>query len=57
MHPITWHVGATYPHTATRGSLWFNTTTGQLNVNSDGTTNGYQQLATASESSSAEVIV
>ena len=56
-HPVTVHVGATYPHTATRGALWFNTTTGQLNVNSDGTINGYQQLATASESSSAEVIV
>tara|TARA_B100001057_G_scaffold498858_1_gene607410 strand:- start:130 stop:1215 length:1086 start_codon:yes stop_codon:yes gene_type:complete len=56
-HPVTVHVGATYPHTATKGSLWFNTTTNQLNVNSDGTTNGYQQLATASESSSAEVIV
>ena len=55
-HPITVHVGATYPHTATRGALWFNTTTGQLNVNSDGTISGYQQLATASETSSTQVI-
>ena len=55
-HPITVHVGTTYPHTATIGSLWFNTTTGQLNVNSNGTGSGYKQLATASESSSAEVL-
>jgi hypothetical protein len=55
-HPITVHVGTTYPHTATIGALWFNTTTGQLNVNSNGTVSGYKQLATASESSSSEVI-
>ncbi len=55
-HPITVHVGTTYPHQNTIGALWFNTTTGQLNVNSDGTGSGYKQLATASESSSSEVI-
>ena len=55
-HPMTVHVGATYPHTATKGALWFNTTTGQLNVNADGTVSGYQQLATASETSSAQVV-
>jgi len=55
-HPMTVHVGATYPHTTTIGALWFNTTTGQLNVNSDGTGSGYKQLAVASESSSSEVI-
>jgi len=55
-HPITVHVGTTYPHTATIGALWFNTTTGQLNVNSDGTGSGYKQLATSSESSSTQVV-
>ena len=32
-HPLTVHVGATYPHATTTGSLWYNTSTKQLNVN------------------------
>ena len=40
----------------TKGSLWFNTTTNQLNLNKDGTVSGYVQFATASEKAEQKVI-
>ena len=39
-HPITVHVGLI--HTATQGGLWYNTTTGQLNVNYNGLQDGHK---------------
>ena len=54
-HPLTVHVGATYPHATTTGSLWYNTSTKQLNVNVDGAT-GYKQFASASDKSYTQVV-
>ena len=55
-HPVTVHVGTTYPHATTQGSLWYNTSTKQLNVNVDGTATGYKQFASASDKSYTQVI-
>ncbi len=55
-HPLTVHVGATYPHATTTGSLWYNTSTKQLNVNVDGTATGYKQFASASDKSYTQVV-
>ena len=55
-HPTTVHIGTTYPHTTTVGALWYNTSTGLLNVNSTGAANGWKGFAEASESTSAKVI-
>tara|TARA_Y100000588_G_scaffold149903_1_gene163940 strand:+ start:8622 stop:9959 length:1338 start_codon:yes stop_codon:yes gene_type:complete len=54
--PLTVHVGATYPHAATKGSLWYNTDTKQLNVNTDGSATGYKQFSTASDKSFSQVL-
>ena len=55
-HPTTVHVGATYPHSTTTGALWYNSGTGQLNLNSDGSANGWKQFATASEKAEQKVV-
>ena len=55
-HPTTVHVGTTYPHTTTVGALWYNTSTGQLNLNQTGAANGWRQFATASEKAEQKVI-
>ena len=48
--PTTVHVGATYPTPTTTGALWYNTGTGQLNLNPDGPANGWKQFATSRKS-------
>jgi len=55
-HPTTVHVGTTYPHAVTTGCLWFDTSTGQLNVNSTGLATGFKQLAQASTKTNVQVI-
>ena len=55
-HPTTVHVGTTYPHTTTTGAFWYNTSTGQLNLNSDGSANGWKQFAVASEKAEQKVV-
>ena len=57
-HPMNVYVGATgtYPHTITSGALWYNTTTKQLSVNSDGTGSGWKNFSSASENTSTEVV-
>ena len=55
-HPTTVHVGTTYPHTTTVGALWYNSTTGQLNLNQTGAANGWRQFASASEKAEQKVV-
>ena len=50
------HVGTTYPHSTTTGALWYNSGTGQLNLNSDGSASGWKQFATASEKAEQKVV-
>mgnify|MGYP003345129321 CR=1 FL=1 len=57
-HPMSVYVGAsgTYPHTITSGALWYNTSTKQLSVNSDGTGSGWKNFASSSENTTTEVV-
>ena len=57
--PTGWHPNSTRRHNihaTTKGSLWYNTSTKQLNVNTDGTATGYKQFASASDKSYTQVI-
>ena len=54
-HALNVQVGAS-SHTNTQGALWYNTTTNQLNVNSDGTVSGWKQFSRASEKAEMKVI-
>jgi len=54
-HALNVQVGAS-SHTNTKGALWYNTTTNQLNVNSDGTVSGWKQFSRASEKAEMKVI-